>query len=89
MGAKLGGSFDIDSFETPSGATMWTAALFMAPYCAANGTGWPYPHVHSHELDLQLCRLAFRMAANRWRNISWEQISRNAPRSPGMVRDPL
>ena len=85
MGGKLGGSFDIDSFTTPSGATLHDAALFMAPFCAANGTGWPYPHVHAHVLDLELCRLVFRMAANHWQNSSWEEISRNAPRYPSMV----
>ena len=55
MGSKLG-DFDIDSFVSPSGATLHTAALFMAPFCANNASGWPYPHIHKQVEDLQAKR---------------------------------
>lgn len=84
MGAKLG-DFDIGSFVTPSGASLHTAASFMAPFCANNASDWPYPHIHKQVEDLQLCRLSFRIAANRWQNASWEEISRTAATEPGMV----
>ena len=82
MGSKLG-DFDIDSFVSPSGATLHTAALFMAPFCANNASGWPYPHIHKQVEDLQLCRLSYRIAANRWQNESWENISQHAATEPG------
>lgn len=84
MGAKLG-DFDIGSFVTPSGASLHTAASFMAPFCANNASDWPYPHIHKQVEDLQLCRLSFRIAANRCQNASWEEISRTAATEPGMV----
>ena len=76
-------ALDLFDWRSAQGASLHKSMLWLAPYCASNGSSWPYPGLHQPNPWLSRCRLIYRQAANQWQNASWEQISQHS----GMAAD--
>ena len=70
-------ALDLFDWRSAQGASLHKAMLWLALYCASNGSSWPYPELHQPNPWLSRCRLIYQ-AANQWQNTLWEQISQHS-----------